>query len=236
MKWVEYNKDQKPWMSILYPMTETDQKSIADSLLGVLKKSGLLEYNPQLFYALRGVSKKFRSVFSDYYPLAGRLRLDMWVYRLIYRLKLYKEIIAEVIPKKTFDDKCRYIEICGLYGSIRIDKVTGLILDDDCRIPRGYIFDSEPELNCTADEYKNQIVAVSTKNIDKKKLANMKEEYKSATEMLKKIPRLEKKELLMNRFTETEIRKHKLEATFQKAKRFKVTKNKAFYFSSSAVS
>jgi len=84
--------------------------------------------------------------------IADKTLLNPFVMYMIHKANLSGNKLRLILPR-TFDEKCRYINV-GIFhndgGSCKIDKYTGLILNDESKMPRGYVtnvaFTSMPEL------------------------------------------------------------------------------------------
>lgn len=181
--------------------------------------------DPHSFLNLSLTCKTMKEKVGDFKDVADKTCLTLYVTRLIRRVNKKLDTFdsgryLRILFHKTYDEKCRYIDLQDAYKAdlkaastivCKIDKANGMILSSDMK-PRGYIYEETPEV------YFGEYGLLYIKNVEsevptftKQKRDEMEKEHKKITEELKK--------------TKSYLRKRKFAAVWDES----TMRKKAFY-------
>ncbi len=129
-----------------------------------------------------------------------------FVHRMIYKCSKIG-IKLEIMTKRTFDEKCRYINI---NNSVKIDKWSGLILNDQASMPRGYVMDQNPEFYFSQNGHLISIIEREKRDPnfkDQRKKMELYLDQKSSE--LKQMSNIDKKRKLASMWDESHLRRNR---------------------------
>lgn len=201
------NSATKPWRA-------ADQGDILALPVELLRFiAGYFWRDAETFHNFAFTCRYVKGALGDFEQVADKRYVAPWVHRLINRANRLRGLKLRIRCHKVFDDKCRYIDIQQsdrLYCA-KIDKLTGLILTFEAKMPRGYVTDDRPE------EYFGPYGhLIFVKDMEKANPAykarrkDMIEEFKEATKKAKNKGMHEKRTFYASQWDETPQRKKAL--------------------------